>query len=70
MCNVYVWVPTKGWKLVRRVRGEERAVALAQEFEPLEVTVSSPSRGRFYYGGKICTVDHDLQDRIDARLGR
>ncbi len=61
MWEVFIWVPTKGWKLVKSTPDKRRAVEVAKEFEPLEVKVSGGPHGdgRVAWGGKVCKVDYD-----------
>ena len=50
MYEIFVWVPSKGWKLLRKCKEKAKAIALAREWEPLEVMVRSPSGTRRYAG--------------------
>ncbi|HEY7310463.1 MAG TPA: hypothetical protein VH643_13950 [Gemmataceae bacterium] len=38
--EAFVWVPTKGWKLLKRTKLRSKALEAAWEFEPLEVRVT------------------------------
>ncbi len=58
MFEVFVWVPTRGWKLVGRYKTEEKAVERAEEFDPLETRLSRPS-GPTTYAGRGVEVDFD-----------
>jgi hypothetical protein len=42
--EVEVWVPTKGWKSVYRGPSIERAAALFDALQPLEVRMSYPAK--------------------------
>ena len=59
MNSVWVWVPSKGWKLVRSFRQLLAAIDCAEELEPLEVKVTTKT-GQAYYGGKVVMVDATL----------
>ncbi len=52
MWELFLWVPGKGWKLIRKFRLRDKAVDAAVTFEPLEVKLTDPA-GRSYYGG-VC----------------
>lgn len=68
MWEVFVWVPTKGWKSVLRCRKAEAAVEKAREMEPLEVKVVAPY-GRSYHCGKVVMVDHSSTPCADTLIG-
>ncbi len=51
MYEIFVWVPTKGWKLVAKHSDNLSAYEHAREFEPLEVMVANPS-GQHFFGGR------------------
>lgn len=53
MFQLYIWVPTKGWKWVRKSSNPKFIKALAENFLPLEVKVVSP-KGHDYYAGRMC----------------
>lgn len=54
MYEIYVWVPTKGWKLVRKHRDADKARESANDFLPLEVKVCNTRTGRSWHGGALC----------------
>lgn len=70
MWEVFVWVPTKGWKLVKKFmrKDHRKATAFALQFVPLEVKLVSPS-GRTWQSG-YCHVpltndDWSIVGRLD-----
>jgi hypothetical protein len=50
MFEVFLWVPSKGWKSLLRTRIFAKAYARAHEFLPLEIKLSCPD-GRSLPGG-------------------
>lgn len=42
MYEVMLWVPTKGWKLIRKFRTLDKARECRDEFLPLETRLSGP----------------------------
>jgi hypothetical protein len=64
MYEVYLWVPTKGWKLLVRTRSCRKAVEKALVFRPLEVKMSTPS-GINYYEGYAHNGDFSDNDRTE-----
>lgn len=50
MFEVFVWVPSKGWKLVLRTKNQRKAIETALEFAPLEVKLSLPNGGERFSG--------------------
>jgi hypothetical protein len=65
MYEVYIWVPTKGWKLVRRTRSRDTAVSVAHDFEPLEVKIRTPS-GDACFGGVLCMPDYSIPAPVNT----
>lgn len=61
MYDVFVWVPTKGWKLIRKVKTAQAAYDLANEFLPLEVKVSCPN-GRTFQAGSVHTIMPEITE--------
>jgi len=76
MYDVYVWVPSKGWKKLLSTRDEVKALRKAAEFLPLEVKVRYPSDlGRVIYGGilhfgewKTTDYKYDIEERLAELL--
>lgn len=56
MHELFIWAPTKGWKLIKRNRVRSKLVELATELEPLETKISSPN-GRQSWAGRLCLPD-------------
>lgn len=60
MYKVNLWVPTKGWKLVKRTRTEAEALAFARSLLPLEVKVQYPGQyGKTLRGGRLHVGNYD-----------
>lgn len=73
MFEVFVWVPSKGWKLVYKTKDQKKATERALEFVPLEVKLSTPS-GRSYHSG-VCHTPLDKANWLEqieqyAKIGR
>lgn len=66
MNDLFVWVPTKGWKLVRKFKRLDDAIEAAKEFLPLEVKVTAKT-GRSYYGGRLQLTDYNTPEAPDIR---
>ena len=58
--KVFVWVPTKGWKLVGAHTDPSDALIQAIEFTPLEVKIAHLD-GTPYHGGKLAIINYDLK---------
>ena len=50
MYEVWLWIPTKGWKTIVRTKNEQKAIEMALTLVPLEVRLLTPE-GRSYYSG-------------------
>lgn len=61
MYKVSLWVPTKGWRLVKRTRTEAEALAFARSLLPLEVKVQYPGQyGKTLWGGRLCEPNYNV----------
>jgi len=76
MYEVFVWVPGKGWKLVKRSRSRDAALRVADSWQPLEVKLRTPEQsphwGRTFYGGWCHTILEGTKYNvgIDVLLGK
>jgi hypothetical protein len=50
MYEVFVWVPSKGWKKILGTKSQRKAVERALEFTPLEVKLTD-GQGRMWCSG-------------------
>lgn len=55
MYEVFVWVPSKGWKLLRRTSNLRDAIDKAVEFTPLEVKLTDKVKNRTWHSGQCHT---------------
>lgn len=75
--EVFVWVPSKGWKSIMRTRIQQKAIKLAMEFVPLEVKLTNHSLRRTWHSGQCHTPlmntkclhqIEDLNESINAQV--
>ncbi len=59
MFEVFVWVPTKGWKIVLKTKNGSAAREAFDAFQPLEVKLCENSRP-VDFGGVLCQPQYDL----------
>ena len=63
MYQLFVWVPTKGWKLIKGSQDRDKLVKLADELEPLETKILNTSTGSSTYGGRLCMPNYELDSK-------
>lgn len=59
MWEVFVWVPTKGWKRISRTRSRKVAISRALDFVPLEVKLRDQN-GRTWCSGQLHMPDQNV----------
>lgn len=65
MYTISIWVPSKGWNQVSKVKSAVKAHSVAESFLPLEVKVTA-SRGHTYYAGRPCYPDYTMQENTNT----
>lgn len=60
MYEVFLWVPSRGWKLITRTKNKHTAARTALNFVPLEVKLRLPDGRSLVSGGvaEIMAVPH------------
>jgi len=52
MFELFIWVPTKGWKLIKKSKDAENLKELQRQLEPLETKLQG--KNFVEWKGKLC----------------